>query len=81
LPHSNGQLPGAPLRLRNWLYRFALERGYLDSLLTTYMVAPFVQLFRNCDALERRWTDFLTGSASRASDQTTYYAGAIEELP
>jgi NAD(P)H-quinone oxidoreductase subunit 5 len=81
LPLSNGQLPGAPLRLRNWLYRFALERGYLDSLLTTYVVAPFVQLFRNCDALERRWTDFLTGSASRASDQTRYYSGAIEELP
>ena len=38
--------PAGPLgrlaagRGRAWLYRFALERGYLDSLLTDYVVGP-----------------------------------------
>jgi NAD(P)H-quinone oxidoreductase subunit 5 len=54
---------------RIWLYRFALERGYLDSILNNYIVDPLIRLFRACDALERRWTDFLTGGASRESDR------------
>jgi len=33
-------------RLRVWLYRFALERGYLDALLNDYVVGPFVSAFR-----------------------------------
>jgi NADH-quinone oxidoreductase subunit L len=50
---------------RTWLYRFGLERGYLDSWLTTFLVAPFVRAFRWCDAMERRWTDFLSTEPSR----------------
>jgi NAD(P)H-quinone oxidoreductase subunit 5 len=46
---------------RAWLYRFALERGYLDTLLADLVVAPLVRLLRRCDRLERRWTDFLGG--------------------
>ncbi|HEX4132650.1 MAG TPA: proton-conducting transporter membrane subunit [Pirellulales bacterium] len=63
-----------------WLYRFALERGYLDSLLTDYIVGPFVRTFRLCDSLERRWTDFLSGEASRESDQVKPHFGTIEEF-
>jgi NAD(P)H-quinone oxidoreductase subunit 5 len=81
LPHSGGPLGLAPGRLRAWLYRFALERGYLDALLTDYVVAPFVRLFRGFDALERRWTDLLTGRASRESDQVKAHPGLVEELP
>jgi NAD(P)H-quinone oxidoreductase subunit 5 len=69
-----------PSRFRAWLYRFALERGYLDALLNKYVVTPFVQLFRCCDALERRWTDFLTGRASRASERVKPHMEAIEDL-
>ena len=58
-------------RLRAWLYRFGLERGYLDTLLADFVVAPFVRLLRRCDRLERRWTDFLGG-------RTTGEAGAAE---
>jgi NAD(P)H-quinone oxidoreductase subunit 5 len=47
-------------RFRSWLYRFALERGYLDALLAA-VVAPFLRLLRGCDRLEQRWTDFLSG--------------------
>jgi len=43
-----------PARLRRRLYRFALERAYLDGLLDTFVVAPWLGLFRRADALERR---------------------------
>jgi NAD(P)H-quinone oxidoreductase subunit 5 len=82
LPRSRGPLGGlAPGRFRTWLYRFALERGYLDALLTAYVVAPLVRLLRACDALERRWTDFLAGRASRESDLVKPHPELIEELP
>jgi NADH-quinone oxidoreductase subunit L len=63
-----------------WLYRKALERGYLDRALLQYVVAPFTRAFRRCDALERRWTDFLAGEASRESDQVKPRFGTIEEF-
>jgi NADH-quinone oxidoreductase subunit L len=63
------------------LYRLALERGYLDALLTKYVVAPFVRLFRLFDTLEHRWTDLLAGRASRASDQVKPSAWQMDEMP
>jgi NADH-quinone oxidoreductase subunit L len=63
-----------------WLYKVALERGYLDRTLLRYVVAPFVRTFRWCDALERRWTDFLAGEASRESDLVKPRFGTIEEF-
>src|SRR5207302_8551158 len=65
---------------RSWLYRFALERGYLDAGLTDYVARPFLRLFRWCDGLERKWTDFLSGGASRESDQLRPSAGSLEEF-
>lgn len=72
------RLLGPPARA--WLYRFALERGYLDGWLLTYLVTPFVRVFRWCDLMERAWTDFLTGQASRESAAVKSYSGVIEEL-
>ena len=43
------------------LYRFALERGYLDARLDRLVVGPVVRLFRSCDRLERRLTAALAG--------------------
>ncbi len=63
-----------------WLYRMGIERGYLDRALLSYVVAPFVSTFRWCDALERRWTDFLSGEQSRESDQVKPHFGAIDEF-
>jgi NAD(P)H-quinone oxidoreductase subunit 5 len=80
LPHA-----GAPFervgvaRYHAWLYRLGLERGYLDALLREFFVGPFVRFFRACDALERRWTDFLAGGASRESDEVVSHFGPIEE--
>jgi NAD(P)H-quinone oxidoreductase subunit 5 len=50
-----------PQAVRAWTYRFALERGYLDAVLSDYVVRPFLWVFHCCDALERRWTAFLSG--------------------
>lgn len=69
-----------PRGLRVWVYRFAIERGYLDALIDDYIVAPFVAVFRWCDRMERRWTDYLSGGKSRESDQVTGTPGSLEEF-
>jgi NAD(P)H-quinone oxidoreductase subunit 5 len=67
--------PGGPLgrllpdRAQLWLYRYALERGHVDMILVSWVARPITGLFRWFDRLERRWTDFLTGRASRESDR------------
>jgi NAD(P)H-quinone oxidoreductase subunit 5 len=63
-----------------WVYRLALERGYFDAFLTNYVAAPFVWLFRKCDRWEKGWTDFLTGKASRESEQLPPADIQVEEL-
>jgi NADH-quinone oxidoreductase subunit L len=67
--HQRSQPAWIPEGIRVWLYRFALERGYLDAFLTTYVGQPFLGIFRMCDRLERRWTDFLAGGKSRESEE------------
>lgn len=73
----------APEGARTWVYRFGLERGYLGAILNTFVVAPVVRLFRWCDRVERRWTDFLSGRASRESDlvRPHPHPARIDELP
>jgi NAD(P)H-quinone oxidoreductase subunit 5 len=58
-----------PERFRVALYRLSLERGFLDAILDEFITRPFIRLFRWCDAMERRWTDFLSGTQSRESDR------------
>jgi len=65
------------LRLR--LYRLALERGHLDTWLADGLVAPIINLFESCDALERRWTDFLAGRQSRESERMRPVSESLEE--
>jgi hypothetical protein len=62
------------------MYRFAIERGYFDAWLTDYIAGPVLRTFRGCDSLERHWTDFLAGGASRESDQLAPSAGTLEDL-
>lgn len=62
LPRSPGPLASAPAGVRSWVYRFALERGYLDAILTDYVARPFVRVFLWFDRWERRWAAFLAGS-------------------
>ncbi len=81
LPQFEGPLERRiPVRWRNWFYRFALERGYLDACLNDFFVQPFLNVLRWCDAWERRWTDFLAGSQSRESEQLESAPEPLEEL-
>ena len=80
LPRGSGPGRLLPGTARAWVYRFALERGYLDAILGALVVGPFSRTFRFLDGLERRWTDFLTGKTSRESDAVAAAAGQIEEM-
>ncbi|QDT31079.1 proton-conducting transporter transmembrane domain-containing protein [Thalassoglobus polymorphus] len=62
------------------LYRFALERGYLDAMLDDWIVRPFVKTFRFFDSLERRWTNYLSGGESRESDRLAPYGDSLEDV-
>lgn len=53
-----------PAAVQRWLYRFALERGYLDSILDQWVARPFVTLLRRLDALENRWARLVEGGSS-----------------
>ncbi|MBI1348139.1 oxidoreductase [bacterium] len=68
-----------PQTLRDRLYRFALERGYLDVALDEYIVSPLVGLLQQCDRWERRWTEFLDGDADLESDHVPVVTDSLEE--
>ena len=70
--------PATPFQL--WLYRFAFDRGNLDVILDEWIVRPFLKAFRFFDGLERGWTDFLSGGASRQSDRTAAYGDSLEDV-
>ncbi|MBL9127333.1 MAG: hypothetical protein JNL97_06790, partial [Verrucomicrobiales bacterium] len=61
---------------QRWLYRFALERGFLDSLLDRYCAGPFVAFFRKLDGLERAWIRRLDGESAE-----TPRAGPLQPNP
>jgi NAD(P)H-quinone oxidoreductase subunit 5 len=67
-------------RVGAWFYRLALERGYFDAILTDFVVRPFVRFFQGCDALERRWTNFLAGGPPRSSDDADRSMGSLDEI-
>jgi len=69
-----------PAPSRVWLYRIAFERGHLDMMIDNWIVIPFVRIFQWCDAMERRWTDFLSGGKSRESDDADAATGSLEEF-
>lgn len=69
-----------PDSVRLWLYRFSMERGFLDDLINAYLVQPFLALFRWCDRMERRWTDYLSGGESRESDHIKLHTPSPEEF-
>jgi NAD(P)H-quinone oxidoreductase subunit 5 len=81
LTHAGGPLGRMPARLKLWLYRFALERGYLDSLLWRYVAAPFIGFFQWCDLQERRWSDLLAGQTSREPGARAESFRPLEDLP
>jgi len=81
LPNSREPLALLPRAWRPWLYRFALERGYLDAVLQDYLVGPFVRFFRWCDEMEHRWTSYLAGGSVPVSSPGATPAVRMEDLP
>lgn len=80
LAHSVERPRLASARFSTWLYRFALERGYLDAFLSEYIARPVLNLFRACDRWERSWTDWLSGGRSRESDRLDSSRAPLEDL-
>ena len=68
VPAANGVERGPRKRLTQWLYRFGLERGYLDAMLDQWVARPFLRLFQALDALERRATHALAGRPADPSE-------------
>jgi NAD(P)H-quinone oxidoreductase subunit 5 len=65
---------------RRRLYRFALSRGYFDAWLRDYLVHPFVNVFRQLDRLERRWTALLSGQPSEPAANRRLQAQFMEDV-
>lgn len=62
LPRSGGHLERwVPAAFQPWLYRAALERGYLDTLVVDWIVGGFGRFFRRVDQFEQRWVGWLSG--------------------
>ena len=57
-----------PTAFRLWRYRFAMERGNLDTILDEWIASPFVSLFRWFDRLERNWINILSGRSKNRLD-------------
>jgi NAD(P)H-quinone oxidoreductase subunit 5 len=79
LPADSSAGRWLPSRFHRRLYNFSLERGHLDSLINEYIIWPFAWVFRRCDAMERKWTDFLAGRDSRQSDRVREPLPPLEE--
>lgn len=62
LPRTGGHIERlVPARWQPWLYRLALERSYLDSLLRDHLVGGLVAALLTLDRLEERWVAVLGG--------------------
>jgi NAD(P)H-quinone oxidoreductase subunit 5 len=71
LPRMTG--PGAgwmPETTRVWLYRLALEKGYLDGWLMTILVEPLLSLLRACNRWELAWAAMFEGNDAPAEPST-----------
>jgi NADH-quinone oxidoreductase subunit L len=69
-----------PTRLKVWLYQVAVERGFLDTYLTDFLVAPFLWFFRWCDSMERSWISLLSGETSPEQEQIEPSPETLDEL-
>lgn len=69
-----------PESLRRRAYRLAFERGFFDTLLSDYLVRPFVKTFQWCDAMERRWTNLLAGQPQGDADPLRAAGGVVDDL-
>lgn len=68
LPRTGGHFERlVPAAVQPWLYRHALERGYLDALLRDQVVGRFARALRAWERVEARALDFLAGGPADAA--------------
>lgn len=80
LPKGAQSPPAAvPSYFQMWVYRWALERGYLDAFLQDWIARPFLNLLKWCDNNEKRWTDFISGKESRESEHVKPMVDSLED--
>jgi NADH:ubiquinone oxidoreductase subunit 5 (subunit L)/multisubunit Na+/H+ antiporter MnhA subunit len=65
---------------RTWLYRLAMDRGFLDVILSDWIANPFLAAFRQLDQWERRWFHFVDGDAPGCSENGIHPSRPLEEL-
>ncbi|MEQ1851844.1 MAG: proton-conducting transporter membrane subunit, partial [Chthoniobacteraceae bacterium] len=51
-----------PPGLQRWLFRFSLERGFLDAMLDRFVARPFVAFFRKLDAIDSAVSRMIEGA-------------------
>jgi NAD(P)H-quinone oxidoreductase subunit 5 len=80
MPRFTGTwLSRMPVGVRTRFYRMAIERGYMDAWLKDYLVRPFLQTLRACDAGERRWKRWLAGN-DQSKSPTSVTSQTLEDL-
>ncbi len=76
LPRSGGHLERwVPAALQPWLYRAALERGYLDTLIVDQGVARLMRGLRWLDALDAAWSRRLAREVEGSDESTAIEGG------
>jgi hypothetical protein len=69
LPRVGGHLERiVPRRLQPWLWRLASERGYFDSWLMDYLLAPVRGLAAVLDRIDSAWVRLLAGPPAPGGD-------------
>lgn len=80
LTGSRDQSGKLPRRWQIRIYRFALERGYLDSLLQQGIVDPFYQVFGWLDRSERRVVIWLAGEGDNSWESDLIDNDSLEDV-
>ncbi len=80
-----GKLPrdlsGSASRGQIVLYRFSIERGYLDAFLSDTLAEPFLKLFRRLTIWETRWIAWLNGAQGPGSPAAPIEVVRLPEIP
>jgi NAD(P)H-quinone oxidoreductase subunit 5 len=68
-----------PRRMQLWLYRWALDRGHLDTILDRFVIHPLMRLSRFFAGLDRVGLDVVVGSVAAKSPTTRSSAPQVRE--